>query len=393
MINGNALAGAIPILYEKKGAAFQLVYNLTGLTVLKEYLKSPFNKETFAFMIRDILEKYEKLQENVFNQQNVLLDLEHVFVNPATREICYIYVPIQFYQNQVNMKGFFLDLVQACTFVASEDNSYVAQYIQVLNSNMNFSFFEFKGFVETLIGQKEHIQCPKCNISVEVGSIFCPNCGTRLVKEKAQHRSIYDPLCAGQKVSSCPENRVNLEKESPNVKKTLVGDWAVKYGKDTTVASRFSAELGDKIADFTGVNTKNVGDGIKVGTKWAGVIFDGAVEGIENYQEYQSKKGTAEEISVERAVGETVIETGVSVWLGILGGAGAAALLGATTPAVVVAAVGATTVWAADKIFEKFVGKDIGESVSDTIMDGIESVSNKLFCKQVDSTNITARWA
>lgn len=182
-------------------------------------------------------------------------------------------------------------------------------------------------------------------------------------------------------------------KESPNVKKTLVGDWAVKYGKDTTVASRFSAELGDKIADFTGVNAKNVGDGIKVGTKWAGVIFDGAVEGIENYQEYQSKKGTAEEISVERAVGETVIETGVSVWLGILGGAGAAALLGATAPAVVVAAVGATTVWAADKIFEKFVGKDIGESVSDTIMDGIESVSNKLFCKQVDSTNITARWA
>lgn len=256
MINGNALAGAIPILYEKKGAAFQLVYNLTGLTVLKEYLKSPFNKETFAFMIRDILEKYEKLQENVFNQQNVLLDLEHVFVNPATREICYIYVPIQFYQNQVNMKGFFLDLVQACTFVASEDNSYVAQYIQVLNSNMNFSFFEFKGFVETLIGQKEHIQCPKCNISVEVGSIFCPNCGTRLVKEKAQHRSIYDPLCAGQKVSSCPENRVNLEYED------------ISYGTQglSNADRKFQQEIvGDSRSGTTVLNLQNQANAPKKG--------------------------------------------------------------------------------------------------------------------------------
>ena len=214
MINTNVLPGGIPINFEQKGRAFQLTYNLTGLTVLKEYLRSPFNKDTFAALIKDILDKYENLQKNVFNQQNVLLDLEHVFVNPATREIFYIYVPIQFYQNQNNMKQFFLSIVQNCTFAAGEDNSYVSQYIQVLNENMNFSLFEFKRFIESLIGEKKMVLCPKCSTNIEEGSVFCPNCGTRLLREKKYQRSIYAPMSEEHREDVNVQQRKTMDYES-----------------------------------------------------------------------------------------------------------------------------------------------------------------------------------
>ena len=214
MINTNVLPGGIPINYEQKGRAFQLTYNLTGLTVLKEFLRSPFNKNTFAALIKDILDKYENLQKNVFNQQNVLLDLEHVFVNSATREIFYIYVPIQFYQNQNNMKQFFLSIVQNCTFVVGEDNSYVSQYIQVLNGNMNFSLFEFKRFIESLISEKKMVLCPKCSTNIEGGSAFCPNCGTRLLREKKYQRSIYDPMSEEHREDVNVQPRKTMDYES-----------------------------------------------------------------------------------------------------------------------------------------------------------------------------------
>lgn len=213
MINTNVLSGAIPMIYEKKGSAFQIIYNVTGLTVLKEYLRSPFDRKTFALLNKDILEKFEELQKNVFNQQNLLLDLDHVFVNPATRDVYYIYVPIQFFQNQVNLKNFFLSMVQNCTFVAGNDTNYVSEYIQILNSNMNFSLFEFKNFIESLLDEKKNIQCPKCGLSIEMGSVFCSGCGARLIREKVQQRSIYDPMKMEYKAASTMTERASVVQE------------------------------------------------------------------------------------------------------------------------------------------------------------------------------------
>lgn len=108
----------------------------------------------------------------------------------------------------------------------------------------------------------------------------------------------------------------------------------------------------------------------KVGTicQWAGYAMNYIASGIDNYAEFDGDMSNA------RFWGETVLEGTVDVALGVGAGIAAAALLPATTPAIVVGAVGAVAVWGANAICEAVVGEDIAEVVSTVVIDGGKKV-------------------
>lgn len=118
----------------------------------------------------------------------------------------------------------------------------------------------------------------------------------------------------------------------------------------------------------------------KVGAKWAGHALTAITNGVENYEEFQSGQ-----IGAERAVAETVIETGTDIALGAAATAGATALaativtaLGATAaPVVAVGAAAAVAIWAVNGVCKWLTGgKDVGEVVADAVCDvGEKAVS------------------
>lgn len=140
----------------------------------------------------------------------------------------------------------------------------------------------------------------------------------------------------------------------------------LKYGQ------YFKTYLENDLKAYTRFSTLK--NGAKAMAKWAGVAVTSISNGFENYEEYQNG-----DISSERAVVETVIETGVDVGLGALATAGTAAGLAALgvagAPAIAVAAVGTTVVlganWLCEEITGNFFGeeKDIGEAIADGICD------------------------
>lgn len=181
----------------------------------------------------------------------------------------------------------------------------------------------------------------------------------------------------------------NAYSEKPDYRKVLFGnaekggavkslkDWADKNGTVITgKESMFSANIKKQLSEYSLKNCKNVGEKIKVGTKWAGVAFSGITNGISNYKEYQEKGITA-----ERAVAETITETALDIGIGMVATAGATALLGASAPAVVVGVAAAGAVWAVDAatrfLTNKYAGEEKGftEFVSDTVLDFGEKVN------------------
>lgn len=139
-----------------------------------------------------------------------------------------------------------------------------------------------------------------------------------------------------------------------------------------TFLSYFKAAISKEMNGYKNFSTLSKGS--KAVAKWAGVGVTSISNSIENYNEYQSGSITA-----ERAVAETVLETGVDVGVGAIATAGAAAGLAALgfagAPVVAVAALGTGIVIGANWVVEQIVGKDIGECVADAVCDFGESIA------------------
>lgn len=167
---------------------------------------------------------------------------------------------------------------------------------------------------------------------------------------------------------------------------TIIGDWAKNHwavsdqkslkellfgiGKSAKSVSWSEAawkSITDSLDDFA-FQSGNIGKNIKAATAWAGVAISGALNWAENVDEFGGESGWTEAVKNDRFWGETIIETGTDVALGIAGGAvaaGAIAALGVSAPAVVVGAVGAGVVWGVNEVCEHVTGKDVGECVAD----------------------------
>ena len=208
----------------------------------------------------------------------------------------------------------------------------------------------------------------------------------------------YKSLLGGAKkfVTVVGDLAKNAYSDTPNVKETLLGKWgkgSAFKGWDVAkqlVAGEKGIGIGwatakesffKQVSEFRFKKATTVGDKVKVGAKWAGVVFSATTNGISNYQEYKDGK-----ISAKRAVAETITETAVDVAVGTLVTtavtAGAAALGFASAPAVVVGAVAVGVTWLADAgcrfLTKKYGGeeKSLTETLSDFILDAGGAVAD-----------------
>lgn len=198
-INTDKVDGLLPLEVVQKGNSFKLIYNITGFISFKEYLMMPLNKERFAAILRNILANLKAMEGAYFNQQYLLMDFEHVIVNPATQRIYFVYVPIQFFESGTSLKGFLLDIIQYSSFVLGEDTSYVKEYIAILNRGVNFSVFDLEEYISTLFGNGvspqqgiDHMQ-NHIPLHKETGS-ECASKEKTLSKIGATGKGVYDPF-------------------------------------------------------------------------------------------------------------------------------------------------------------------------------------------------------
>ena len=183
-INNNEVRGLLHLDVVKKKDSFKLFYNVTGFISFRQYLKTPLKKDSFATMLQNILYCLLAIKKAYFHQQNMLMDFNQVMVNPATKKIYFVYVPIQGFDSESSLKDFLLNIIQYCTFVPGEDTSYIKEYITILNSGINFSEFELEEYIKNLLGQKtntqKEIECPNCHTMLSKGISYCTQCGSKV---------------------------------------------------------------------------------------------------------------------------------------------------------------------------------------------------------------------
>jgi len=151
-INSGEIPGLLGMEVRGKGSAFELIYNVTGLIPLKQYLKAPLYRAGFAGLLGSVLETVKVMNDDFFSGESLLLDPEMSMVNPFTQSLHFVYIPIQDHSCQTPLREFLQSLVQLSSFAPDEDSSYVRDYILILNSGINFSVFELEEYWKRLTG-------------------------------------------------------------------------------------------------------------------------------------------------------------------------------------------------------------------------------------------------
>ncbi len=152
---------------------------------------------------------------------------------------------------------------------------------------------------------------------------------------------------------------------------TISADWASDlFGLNASGIGGFSDALDDWMDGFNFGGQTTTAGRVSTVCNWAGAIFSFVAGGIENYGEHG-------EMNL-RFWGETAVEGVVDFGLSAAAGIAVAAALPAATPAIIVGAVGAGVVWAANAVCEAITGEDIAEHIGNFVCDAAESIGNAI---------------
>lgn len=87
-------------------------YGPIGIS-LYERLKKPISKYDFLFIMEQVVDTVQKLNANSLIINNVIFDIKNVFINEITKELQFIYLPLENVQKETDIIGFMEQIIYA----------------------------------------------------------------------------------------------------------------------------------------------------------------------------------------------------------------------------------------------------------------------------------------
>lgn len=115
---------------------------------LYERLKKPTNKREFLFILEQIVVAVQKLQANGMGLNNLVMDLQHVYINEVPKEIQFIYIPTMKNGLQnLNLVEFIESIAYSVKPADNKDNDFVARFIYFFKAMSPFNINKVESFV------------------------------------------------------------------------------------------------------------------------------------------------------------------------------------------------------------------------------------------------------
>lgn len=101
---------------------------------LYEKLKQPISKREFLFILEQIVVAIEKLNVNQLSINNLIMDIQHVFINEVTKEIQFLYVPMTSGQINSNIIEFIESVVYSAKPSDNRDSELTSRFVYFFRS-------------------------------------------------------------------------------------------------------------------------------------------------------------------------------------------------------------------------------------------------------------------
>ena len=280
LIKTGLIQNLLPFDVVKKGKQTYLQWHTDGYVLLTDYfrLDNYMDKKLLVRLLVQLVEMYKSMQKYSLSIEKMITEIDKVFVRPSSRELKFIFLPVEMYGGSGDLKEFIADILQTVHYSPYEDQVYINDFLEILNGCVGFDYKEIERFSESLtniITEKKHKnnnyekkRCSFCGALIESSCLFCSVCGGRIEGKR-----------------SCPfivrnsrRERVCIDNFPFNIGKSLENDCVIN---DNPLISRRHARIekdGSKyyIIDLKSTNgsfieKKRIPSDIKV------EIFDGDV--------------------------------------------------------------------------------------------------------------------
>lgn len=113
---------------------------------LFERLKRPLTKRDFLFIIEQIVVAVQKLQANSMPLNNLLMNIQYVYINEVTKEVQFIYVPVTPSSN-----GNIVELIESIVYsinpAEENDKDFVSRFVYFFKALKPFDINKVEAFV------------------------------------------------------------------------------------------------------------------------------------------------------------------------------------------------------------------------------------------------------
>lgn len=115
--------------------------------MLEQYIKNKLTSYEFYYIMAQIVEMFRKVERNRLFLRNVILDLKYVYINPNTKELQFIYLPMMSNNGYVDIRAFMEEIIYSAFFDERENLDYIPQYLRFLRSMEVFSAEKLERYI------------------------------------------------------------------------------------------------------------------------------------------------------------------------------------------------------------------------------------------------------
>lgn len=141
------IRGLLKPQMEKKFGFTSIEYTGPIGISLFERLQKPITKYDFLFIIEQIVDISQKVQMNYMSLNKVVWDIHNIFINETTREMQFIYLPLENMEKEADIMAL-IDSVVYSTKPAQEQNSeYISRFVYFLKGLSKFDAEQIERFI------------------------------------------------------------------------------------------------------------------------------------------------------------------------------------------------------------------------------------------------------
>lgn len=129
--SGKYIRGLLKVQARKKN--YIEYYGPIGISLF-ERLKKSITRYDFLFIMEQIIDTTQKLNMNSLIINNVTWDIHYVFINETTRELQFVYLPLENDKSEANVIGFMEQIIYAAKPMQEADTEYVSRFVYFIKS-------------------------------------------------------------------------------------------------------------------------------------------------------------------------------------------------------------------------------------------------------------------
>ena len=101
---------------------------------LHERLRKTITRKDFYFVMEHIILAMEKIQNNGLDSQNLIMDIQNIYINENTKELHFLYVPVKVHKTQNNVRELIETVIYSVKPAQENDMDYISRFTYFLQN-------------------------------------------------------------------------------------------------------------------------------------------------------------------------------------------------------------------------------------------------------------------